>query len=124
MLRWRDWLAICCRPSVPMSCADPRPAGTDRPLEPEKAVAALPKLLADPQDRARMMSLLDAVVADQRVWKVEPTAEQKLALQRIEAVLGHAVPLPVAAKSLARKAPAAKKPATRKPVLRAAAKKS
>ena len=34
-----------------------------------------------------MMSLLDAVVADQRVWKVEPTAEQKLAVNASEAVL-------------------------------------
>ena len=87
--------------------------------------ASLPKLLADPQDRARMMSLLDAVVADQRVWKTEPTAEQKLALQRIEAVLGHAVPLPAATKAVTRKAPAAKKPVAKKPAAaRAAAKKS
>lgn len=94
-------------------------------FEPEKAVAGLPKLLADPQDRARMMSLLDAVVADQRVWKTEPTAEQKLALQRIEAVLGHAVPLPAATKAVTRKAPAAKKPVAKKPAAaRAAAKKS
>lgn len=82
---------------------------------PEKAVSSLPNLLARPQDRARMLSLLDVVLADQRIQKIEPTAEQLLALDRISAVLGYAAP------KLAAKKPAAKKPAVKPPAAKAAA---
>ena len=85
-------------------------------FEPEKSLHALPKLLADPEDRRRMFSLLDAVLSDQRMQKIEPTAEQRLALDRISAVLGRDTPkLPVnkpAAKVSARPAVAKRKSTT------------
>ena len=84
---------------------------------PEKAVASLPKLLVRAEDRKRMLSLLDAVLADQRVQNIEPTAEQLLALDRIGAVLGHAAPIP------AGKQAAGKKAAVKKTVKPAAAPK-
>jgi pimeloyl-ACP methyl ester carboxylesterase len=85
-------------------------------FEPEKAIATLPKLLADPQDRARMIKLLDAVVSDPRIQKQGITAEQTLALERIRTVLGSsrkALPKPRA--GVAKKTKAApRKPATKK----------
>lgn len=95
-------------------------------FEPEKALASLPTLLADPQDRKRMVSLLDAVLADARLHASDPTAEQRLALDRISSVLGYKAPaLPAPAKTTAKRAaPAAKKPAAKsvaKPAAKTAA---
>ena len=61
-------------------------------FEPEKAVAALPTLLANPQDRQRMVSLLDAVFTDERLYSLGLTREQTLALERVSAVIGYKVP--------------------------------
>ena len=45
--------------------------------EPERAVETLSVLLADRKDRARLLTLLDCVLADERVQRIEPSAAQK-----------------------------------------------
>jgi len=55
--------------------------------DPQRAVETLPALLADRNDRARLLMLLDSVLADERVQRIEPSAEQKAMLARIRAVL-------------------------------------
>jgi pimeloyl-ACP methyl ester carboxylesterase len=64
----------------------------------ERAIDTLPVLLAKPKDRARLLTLLDRVLADERVQRIEPSAEQKAMLARIHAVLGAADRQPVAAR--------------------------
>jgi hypothetical protein len=44
--------------------------------EPEKAVATLPKLLAKPGDRERLVTLVRRLLADDRMRRFEPTSEQ------------------------------------------------
>ncbi len=99
-------------------------------FEPEKAIATLPTLLADPADRKRALTLLEALTGDARVLASEPTPEQRLALGRISDVLGSKVSAlesavaksggsrkassPAAAKAPAKAKVAAKKPATAK----------
>jgi pimeloyl-ACP methyl ester carboxylesterase len=56
--------------------------------EPEKALATLPALLESPRDGDRLLVLLDRVFADERVQRIEPTADQKEMFSRIRAVLG------------------------------------
>jgi len=56
--------------------------------EPEKAVETLPSLLAKPQDRDRLVTLLERVLGDKRVQRIQPSAEQKAMLARIRGVLG------------------------------------
>ncbi len=56
--------------------------------EPDKAVEALPALLAQRNDRERLLSLLERVLADKRVQRIQPSAEQKAMLARIRRVLG------------------------------------
>jgi len=56
--------------------------------EPEQAVATLPMLLADGTDHERLLTLLDKLLADERVQSVEPTDAQRAMLGRIRAVLG------------------------------------
>jgi hypothetical protein len=58
--------------------------------EPQQAIATLPALLVKPDDRQRLLTLLDSLLADTRVQSVPPTAHQWDALQRIRAVLGAA----------------------------------
>ena len=60
--------------------------------EPERAVATLPTLLAQPAERDRLLALLARVLADKRVQKVRPSARQKAMLVRIRATLGAAPP--------------------------------
>ncbi|HZN46752.1 MAG TPA: poly(3-hydroxybutyrate) depolymerase, partial [Ramlibacter sp.] len=55
--------------------------------EPEKAVATLPLLLPDRADRERLLSLLERVLADQRVQKMKPSPEQLAMLERIREAL-------------------------------------
>ena len=56
--------------------------------EPDKAVATLPALLARQKDRERLLSLLENVLADKRVQRIQPSAEQEAMLVRIRRVLG------------------------------------
>ncbi len=68
--------------------------------EPEKAVATLPALLTEHTDRERLVTLLDRLLADERVQHVEPTKEQTAMLERIRSLLraaGGARPRVVAA---------------------------
>jgi hypothetical protein len=65
--------------------------------DPDHAVETLPVLLAARKDRARLLTLLDCVLADERVQRIEPSAEQKAMLVRIRAALGAADRKPVAA---------------------------
>jgi len=60
--------------------------------EPDKAIRTLPVLLARPQDRQRLLTLLERVLADPRVQGVAPTDAQKSMLALIRGVLGSAGP--------------------------------
>jgi pimeloyl-ACP methyl ester carboxylesterase len=55
--------------------------------EPDKAVETLPILLAEREDRDRLLTLLDRLLADERVQRVKPSAEQLAMVERIRAVL-------------------------------------
>lgn len=55
--------------------------------EPEKALATLPSLLASPEDRDRMLAILDRVFSDERVQRTKPSTEQKRMFARIRALL-------------------------------------
>ena len=55
--------------------------------EPDKAVTTLPVLLRDPYDRERLLTLLDRVLADKRVQRIQPSPEQTAMLARIRQVL-------------------------------------
>jgi hypothetical protein len=56
--------------------------------EPERAVETLPLLLSERTDRNRLLTLLDRVLADPRVLRIEPTAQQQAMLVSIRRVLG------------------------------------
>ena len=56
--------------------------------EPDEAVATLPALLGEPNDRARILALLDKLMSDRRVLGSAPTAAQQAMLARIRSVLG------------------------------------
>jgi hypothetical protein len=58
--------------------------------EPERAVETLPVLLAGQKDRERLLTLLERVLADQRVQRIQPSDAQKAMLARIRRVLGGA----------------------------------
>jgi len=81
--------------------------------EPERAVETLPALLKSPEDRHRLLELLDRVFADQRVQHTHPTAAQIEMLSRIRAVLG-AGRRRLAIAAAARARPASKRAASRK----------
>ena len=55
--------------------------------EPERAIETLPLLLARPADRERLLELLERVLADRRVQRIEPPARQTAVLARIRGVL-------------------------------------
>ena len=56
--------------------------------EPERAVETLPALLSDRKQRDRLLTLLDRVLADPRVQRIEPTPRQRAVLAKIRRVLG------------------------------------
>src|SRR5262249_54907352 len=62
--------------------------------EPEKAIEALPALLAEPADRERLLTFIDRLLADRRLHALEPSAEQTAMLARIRTVLGAAAAQP------------------------------
>jgi len=82
--------------------------------EPEKAIAALPKLLMKPGDRERLVTLVRSLLADERMRRFEPTTEQLAMIENIGETLDVE---PVKGKG---KAPARK--VTRKPVRKPARK--
>jgi pimeloyl-ACP methyl ester carboxylesterase len=51
--------------------------------EPEKALATLPGLLADPDDRARLVTLVRRLLGDERVQRAGPSAEQLAMIENI-----------------------------------------
>jgi hypothetical protein len=55
--------------------------------EPEQAIGTLPALLDSRTDRERLLTLLDKLMADQRVQMTQPTPEQLAMLDRIRTVL-------------------------------------
>jgi len=55
--------------------------------EPEKAIEALPALLAERADRERLLSLLKRLLGDRRIQDAEPSVEQMAMLARIRGVL-------------------------------------
>jgi pimeloyl-ACP methyl ester carboxylesterase len=59
--------------------------------EPQKAIDTLPELLAKPEDRERLLVLIERLLADRRVQHAEATAEQKATLARIRGVLAQPV---------------------------------
>ncbi|RZT97785.1 DUF3141 domain-containing protein [Rivibacter subsaxonicus] len=59
---------------------------------PDQAVETLPALLSAPQDRKRLLTLIERVLVDKRVQSIRPTAAQKAMLERIRAVLAPAAP--------------------------------
>jgi pimeloyl-ACP methyl ester carboxylesterase len=56
-------------------------------FEPEQAVETLPALLTGKKDRERLLTLLDRVLADRRVQRIQPSAQQKAMLTRIRGML-------------------------------------
>jgi len=55
--------------------------------EPEQALATLPKLLAKPEDRARLVTLVQRLLADERVQRAKPSHEQLAMVEHIGDVL-------------------------------------
>jgi len=51
--------------------------------EPEQAIAALPKLLAKPGDRERLVTLVRSLLADERMRRFAPTTEQMAMIENI-----------------------------------------
>ena len=49
-------------------------------------------LVAERKDRDRLLTLLERVLADKRVQRIQPSAEQKAMLARIRGVLGAVEP--------------------------------
>lgn len=56
--------------------------------EPDQALATLPTLLPEQSDRDRFLSLLERLLADQRVQKAKPLPEQVAMLERIRLSVG------------------------------------
>jgi hypothetical protein len=61
---------------------------------PEQALAMLPRLVADEAERARLLRLVDRLVADPRMQANAPTADQADMLARIRAALAPAQAAP------------------------------
>jgi pimeloyl-ACP methyl ester carboxylesterase len=55
--------------------------------EPQKALETLPSLLPAAHDRERLLTLLDRVLSDKRVQRIQPTPGQKAMVARIHSVL-------------------------------------
>ena len=51
--------------------------------EPEQALATLPKLLADPVDREKLVTLVRRLLADERVQRAKPSTEQLAMVEHI-----------------------------------------
>ena len=62
--------------------------------EPERAIATLPQLLADARDRDRLLKLASALLGDERVRQLPPSAEQQAMLARLRRTLAVGTPHP------------------------------
>jgi len=83
--------------------------------EPERAIAALPTLLRDPVDRAKLVTLVRRLLADERVQRSKPSSEQIAMLENIGERLDVAPRRSAAQRTGARAKPAAKrKPAVKR----------
>ena len=83
---------------------------------PEVAIATLPQLLAEPADAARLATLVEKLLADERIVASKPTAAQKAMFGRILNVLGHKrLAAPAATRKVVKK-PAVERPAKAAPV--------
>jgi hypothetical protein len=87
-------------------------------FEPERALEALPALLPDPADRARLLALLERLATDPRVWKDRPAPEQLAMLERIRTVLGAGEPRTPPARSGATEDIAKARRATRRRIVK------
>jgi hypothetical protein len=56
-------------------------------FEPEQAIETLPRLLKDPADRERLLTLLDRLLADKRLDLGELTPDERAMLDRIRGIL-------------------------------------
>ena len=56
-------------------------------FEPDQALLTLPSLVTDRADRKRLLTLLDKLMADERVQSDQPTEQQRTMLSRIHEVL-------------------------------------
>jgi pimeloyl-ACP methyl ester carboxylesterase len=56
--------------------------------EPDKALATLPKLLADRGDREKLVTLVQRLLADERVQRAQPSSEQLAMVSRIGEAMG------------------------------------
>ena len=83
--------------------------------QPERAVETLPVLVAERKDRDRLLTLLERVLADKRVQRIQPSAEQKAMLARIRGVLGVVERRPVGSRRGARLTPGSARVAIAKP---------
>jgi pimeloyl-ACP methyl ester carboxylesterase len=77
--------------------------------EPERAIATLPLLLAEPRERERLLTLFARLMADARVRSVPPSPAQKAMLARLRRVLD------MGPAQATRSAPRAIPPAPRRP---------
>jgi hypothetical protein len=83
--------------------------------EPEKAIAALPKLLAKHGDRERLVTLVRRLLGDERMRRFEPTTQQLAMIENIGETL-EVEPLQGRGRATAQKAaPKAAPKAARKP---------
>ena len=80
---------------------------------PDEALATLPALLADPADRARLVTLVRAVIHDERVQRAKPSAEQIAMIESIGAALHVAPATATAAKRKIRQLPRSAAPKAR-----------
>jgi pimeloyl-ACP methyl ester carboxylesterase len=62
--------------------------------EPEQAMATLPKLLADRSDRQKLVTLVQSLLADQRVQRTKPSSEQLAMIEHIGETLAVAAAAP------------------------------
>jgi len=61
--------------------------------EPERALATLPQLLSEPGDRQRMLTLIDTVLADERLLSSFKPSDQQLGIvRRVRGVLAGGLP--------------------------------
>ena len=71
--------------------------------EPEAALGTLPKLLADPVDRQRLVTLVRKLLDDERIRRAHPSPQQLSTVERIGLVLQVQRPTGVREESPARK---------------------